>query len=642
MSGFDNDVVNCKNWDFRETSPVQGQATSGGDLPIGTGGSPEIEVGQIVSSDGSITVSYSNPNIDISAGSSIPTTIVTDTGSATPVANILNLSGGAGIDTTGSGNTVTLVVDLTELPTVATTYAGDSGSATPAANTLTLAGGTGIDTTAAGSTVTFNFDETEVPAIATSYETQSGTAVPVNNVLQVDGVQETLTRGSGDTVSVFSPRVARYVVDPTTDRGTHTTIQGAIDDATAGDTIFVRPGTYTENLTMKAVNLSCYGGTGLSDSVKILGKITMSTAGTCILEGFTIETNSDNAIVNSGSAATEMRFTKCYIIASDTTAISYTNSNAASLLRFTECFFDVQTTGISLHTMTSPGNLTYERSESINTGSTTTASTNSAGTVGGNYFLSQIPFSCSSSGVLGLNYCFFDTSAINTTAVTTAGTGTSTILYARLDTGSATALTIGSGTTVDLFFCSIQSTNASGIGGAGTLNYGGVDFSDGAINISTTTVNGHIFRPGVTASQNQPAFSFLAGSNFTSVTGDGTAYIIPFGTTIFDQDGGYSSPNWIATYGGKYQLSAKILLYNLGSGHTAAEFRIVTSNRNYVIWTNPYGMRAVIANNFSTMAQSHLADVDAADLVSTLLVVYNSTKTVNVENSSSLSGVMVC
>lgn len=228
MSGFDNDVVNCKNWDFRQTSPVQGQATSGGDLPIGTGGSPEIEVGQIVSSDGSITVSYSNPNIDISAGSSIPTTIVTDTGSATPVANILNLSGGAGIDTSGSGNTITLIVDLTELPTVATTYAGDSGTATPAANTLTLAGGTGIDTAAAGSTVTFNFDATEVPTIATTYTADSGSATPAANNLNILGGPGVTVSGSGSTLTVNSVVYTDQTATTlTSDSGTWATAAGA-------------------------------------------------------------------------------------------------------------------------------------------------------------------------------------------------------------------------------------------------------------------------------------------------------------------------------------------------------------------------------------------------------------------------------
>lgn len=34
----------------------------------------------------------------------------------------------------------------------------------------------------------------------------------------------------------------------------HTTIQAALDNALAGDTILVQPGTYTENITWPAVN----------------------------------------------------------------------------------------------------------------------------------------------------------------------------------------------------------------------------------------------------------------------------------------------------------------------------------------------------------------------------------------------------
>ena len=38
----------------------------------------------------------------------VPTTFVTDSGNAVPVANILNVLGGEGIDTSGAGNTVTI------------------------------------------------------------------------------------------------------------------------------------------------------------------------------------------------------------------------------------------------------------------------------------------------------------------------------------------------------------------------------------------------------------------------------------------------------------------------------------------------------------------------------------------------------
>lgn len=65
MSGFDNEVMNAINWDFRGAVPVQAQATMEGQLPIGTGASPAIEVGGLTSPDGSITIGYSNPDITL-------------------------------------------------------------------------------------------------------------------------------------------------------------------------------------------------------------------------------------------------------------------------------------------------------------------------------------------------------------------------------------------------------------------------------------------------------------------------------------------------------------------------------------------------------------------------------------------------
>ena len=41
----------------------------------------------------------------------------------------------------------------------------------------------------------------------------------------------------------------KWIVDPVSGYGTHTTIQGAIDDASSGDSIFIRSGVYTENFT---------------------------------------------------------------------------------------------------------------------------------------------------------------------------------------------------------------------------------------------------------------------------------------------------------------------------------------------------------------------------------------------------------
>jgi len=74
---------------------------------------------------------------------------------------------------------------------------------------------------------------------------------------------------------------AKWVVDPTAGQGTHTTIASAITSASSGDTIFIRPGTYTENLTLKAgVNLAAFNGDQNTPNVTIIGNNTLTTAGT--------------------------------------------------------------------------------------------------------------------------------------------------------------------------------------------------------------------------------------------------------------------------------------------------------------------------------------------------------------------------
>lgn len=72
MSGFDNETMYANNYDFRGVQPVIPQVTTAGQLPIGTGASPAIEVGSLTSPDGSITIGYSAPNITLQAAASLP------------------------------------------------------------------------------------------------------------------------------------------------------------------------------------------------------------------------------------------------------------------------------------------------------------------------------------------------------------------------------------------------------------------------------------------------------------------------------------------------------------------------------------------------------------------------------------------
>ena len=50
--------------------------------------------------------------------------------------------------------------------------------------------------------------------------------------------------------------VTKFIVDPSAADGAYTTIQAAINAAPSNSTIFVKPGTYTENLTITTDNLN--------------------------------------------------------------------------------------------------------------------------------------------------------------------------------------------------------------------------------------------------------------------------------------------------------------------------------------------------------------------------------------------------
>lgn len=134
--------------------------------------------------------------LTVSLDGTVATQYDEDSGSATPAAGVLNVVGGTGISTSGSGNTITIDA-VASLPLQ---FTEDSGSAVPAANNLNIFGGTGIDTSGAGDTVTI----TAAAELATQYTCDSGSATPAANNLNVLGSGSTTTSGAGSTITILS------------------------------------------------------------------------------------------------------------------------------------------------------------------------------------------------------------------------------------------------------------------------------------------------------------------------------------------------------------------------------------------------------------------------------------------------------
>lgn len=108
MAGFDNGTVFADNVDFRGVKPVVPQVTADGELLIGSTASPNIKVGSLTSTGGTVTVTAGSGTINLEAGASTPVQFDTDSGSAIPALGILNVLGATGLSTSGASNTVTI------------------------------------------------------------------------------------------------------------------------------------------------------------------------------------------------------------------------------------------------------------------------------------------------------------------------------------------------------------------------------------------------------------------------------------------------------------------------------------------------------------------------------------------------------
>lgn len=285
---------------------------------------------------------------------------------------------------------------------------------------------------------------------------------------------------NANAINYFSP--AKWVVSTVSGEGTSTTIAAALTAASSGDTIFIMPGTYTENLTLKAgVNLTAYGsdsslnGTGV---VIINGTCTLTTAGTVTISGIQLQTNSAALLIVSGSAASVVNLVDCYLNCSNNTGITYSSSSGSSAINIYRCSGNLGTTGIAYYTMTSTGLLYFQYCQLLNSGNSTTTNSNSNGEVLINYSTFESPISTSSIGEFSFTNSFFLT--VNVAAITTAGTAISNCNYCYFSTGNASSISIGSGTGLVLSQCTVISTATNAITGAGGLSNYGTLFNNGS------------------------------------------------------------------------------------------------------------------------------------------------------------------
>ena len=289
MPGFSNissdeSIMFADNVSFDGTQRG-GKLTTDGQLLIGATASPHIRVGTLSSTGSTITITPGAGTINLEAGASIPTTFTADTGSATPALNILTVSGGNNVSTSGSGSTLTF--DLTGTTDHAIQLGNATGSLTSATaltNGQLLIGSTGADPVAAsvtstGSTIvitpgagTLNLEASA--ATPTVFHTDSGDATPALNALSIVGAGGASTSGSGSiiTVTAASSGIGTLNGDSGSATGSTVTIAGAgsvSTSATASTVTVTGSGATTlhsdtGDATVSSNAFTIAGGTGIA------------------------------------------------------------------------------------------------------------------------------------------------------------------------------------------------------------------------------------------------------------------------------------------------------------------------------------------------------------------------------------------
>ncbi len=436
---------------------------------------------------------------------------------------------------------------------------------------------------------------------------------------------------------------SKFVVDSSTTvglRGTYSTIQSAITAATAGDTVIVRPGQYTENITLKSgVNISGFSAEGGSGArTNIIGKLIDGGDPVGVtLTNINFTTNSDNIIALTGSGSAVV-FSDCRLNCSNNTGISVATGTNVFMY---DCVSDLGTTGIGF--FTGAGGVSLYDSVFQNSGSSLTASTTSGTVVIYNCTMASVLSTSSAGGYTAYN-SIFGLTALNTTALTTAGTGTSNIYNCELFSGTASAISIGVGTTVNCNQCIISSSNTNAITGAGTLTYSGLSFISTSSVINPTTSTASYMNLGKWKASGQPSFNAYLNADASNVTGDGTNYTIIWNTTTFDRNSNFntSTGTFTAPVTGIYQFNVTIQANGLSAADTDFVAALVTTGQTYNIARETISV--TISSNTIIRNYSVLVPMTAADTATVTILIAGSTKTANITGAigrSTFSGFLV-
>ena len=345
------------------------------------------------------------------------------------------------------------------------------------------------------------------------------TGVSANNILRLDENGKIPNSPIPDII----PQNYLYVAksgDDTNGTGSanrpYLTVSKAISVASVGTTVYVYPGTYTENVTFKAnVNLS----SPIKFGVYITGNHTANFNGTTILDNITLNSSSGNTLYFTGTNAQNLQLINSSVNSTTGDAINWDNTNASSKIYFETGTVNVSTSGISARCFYS----------------TSTAK--------GSFIADTVSFKVDNLNnvciALNGSIAFTHTSDTINGQVTVSNTATATISQIAITTSSVPVLVTNSTGMTTFASVIINTTSTPAITGAGLHTFVAVLYANTGVG-GASTLNGGIGSISLPMGSIKlrdasllPASQISAGQNSGGFEYDGTDLYFTKGTTRY-------------------------------------------------------------------------------------------------------------
>jgi len=304
-------------------------------------------------------------------------------------------------------------------------------------------------------------------------------------------------------------QISKYIVDATSGDSPYNTIQSALDAANAAGgnaSVIIRNGTYTENLTL-------YSGVDLvgdsEQATVIIGTHTPPSSG--VLNIFRCAFQSATDIFNSAIAGTTD------IIIEDC-AVTVTNGYTFNLLNWTGsvAIFDIGNGGTNdgfFNNTAGASFFAFSTGFGNGTGNTMNVSGFTLITTAD----CLCPINFQSTAIVDIT-----TSSFGQT-LTTSNTATVSIKNSSLSTGANQSITHNSSNAITLSDVNINTSNATAIGGTGSVIFGSVTYEDSSTiagtitqTYGTTFQTGNIISGGIVSQVPTSTQNIVAGTGITA------------------------------------------------------------------------------------------------------------------------------